>query len=104
MSSSCCWEGVVGAAGVDVIGADEGVLMGGDVVVVVVVVVMVVAGVVFCFVGVAVLESSSLSESESESQVRSSFVVCAAPIIGLFLAFSPHRSPGMSKGTEYTYP
>jgi hypothetical protein len=82
MSSSCCWEGVVGAAGVDVVGAAEDVLMGGDVVVVVVL-----AGVVFCFVGVAVLESSlSESESESESQVRSSFVVCAAPVFGLWLA------------------
>jgi hypothetical protein len=58
---------VTGAADVDGIGADEGL----------VVVVLVVVS--FCFVGVAVLESS-LSESESESQVRSSFVVCAAPV------------------------
>jgi hypothetical protein len=43
--------------------------------------VVVVVG-VFSFVGVAVLESSSLSESESESQVRSSVVVCAAPVLG----------------------
>jgi uncharacterized membrane protein (DUF4010 family) len=51
------------------------------------VVVVVLAGVVVCFVGVAVLESSlSESESESESQVRSSFVVCAAPVFGLWLA------------------
>jgi hypothetical protein len=74
MSSSCCWEGVVGAAGVDVGAVDEAGAGGDEVVVVVLVVVS------FCFVGVAVLESS-LSESESESQVRSSFVVCAAPVL-----------------------
>jgi hypothetical protein len=67
----------VGAAGVDVVGAVAVLAAGGEVVVVVVVV----AGVVSCLVGVAVLESSSLSESESESQVRSSFVVCAAPVL-----------------------
>jgi hypothetical protein len=58
----------VGFAGV------EAVLVDGDLGVVVVVM-----G-VLSFVGVAVLESSSLSESESESQVRSSVVVCAAPV------------------------
>jgi hypothetical protein len=72
MSSSCCWGwvGVVGFAGV------EEVFVDGDLGVAVVVVV------VFSFVGVAVLESSSLSESESESHVRSSVVVCAAPVLG----------------------
>jgi hypothetical protein len=77
MSSSCCWEvvvgatgvGVTGAADVDGIGAVEGLVL------------VVLAVVSFCFVGVAVLESSSLSESESESQVRSSFVVCVAPVL-----------------------
>ena len=44
--------------------------------------------VVLSFVGVAVLESASLSESESESQVRSSVVVCAAPV-RLLLAMFP---------------
>jgi hypothetical protein len=60
----------VGFAGVEAVFAD------GDLGVMVVVVV------VLSFVGVAVLESSSLSESESESesQVRSSVVVCAAPV------------------------
>lgn len=34
------------------------------------------------FVGVEDLESELSSESESESQVRSSSVVCAAPVFG----------------------
>lgn len=69
MSSSCC--------GVDVVGAVDftGVFTGVEEVSVVVLVV------VFSLVGVADLESSSLSESESESQVRSSCVVCAAPVL-----------------------
>ena len=76
MSSSCCdW---VAFGGVDVVG-----LVGFTGVEEVLVVVM-----IFSFVGVADLESSSLSESESESQVRSSLVLCAAPI----LVFVSHAS------------
>jgi hypothetical protein len=93
----------VGATGVDVVGAVDEAGAGGDGVVVVML-----AGVSFCFVGVAVLESSlSESESESESQVRSSFVVCAAPVFGLLLACcSSITSLVLRQGLElgYTYP